>query len=191
MSTELPRKFFPQANQSYLSYFFHMHHLNRKWWFDEKGNRLPRNMDTHFMLMTSELSEAMEAFRKNKKDDHLPQFDGVVVELADFVIRLADNVIGYDWKIRFNDFNHLWSADLPVPAKIWYLNKELTYFYEMMESDQDEPAAILGDIFHNTLLLMNQFHFDPWEVIYQKLIYNYTRADHSYAARAQPDGKKF
>jgi NTP pyrophosphatase (non-canonical NTP hydrolase) len=41
-------------------------------------------------LMHSELSEALEASRKNLMDNHLPDMDGVVVELADCMIRILD-----------------------------------------------------------------------------------------------------
>lgn len=57
-----------------------------KGWYDEG----PRNMGERIALMHSELSEALEAIRDKSKDKHLPQFDGVVVELADTVIRILD-----------------------------------------------------------------------------------------------------
>lgn len=41
-------------------------------------------------LMHSELSEALEADRKKLKDDKLPQYDGLHVELADCLIRILD-----------------------------------------------------------------------------------------------------
>ncbi len=42
-------------------------------------------------LMHSELSEALEAMRKpDKKDDHLPAFNPVGLELADVCIRVFD-----------------------------------------------------------------------------------------------------
>jgi hypothetical protein len=41
-------------------------------------------------LIHSEVSEAMEGDRKNKKDDHLPQYDMRAVELADAAIRIFD-----------------------------------------------------------------------------------------------------
>ena len=42
------------------------------------------------VLIHSEISEAMEAARKNLKDDKLPHRRGVEVELADAVIRILD-----------------------------------------------------------------------------------------------------
>ena len=42
------------------------------------------------VLIHSEISEVMEAARKNLKDDKLPHRSGVEVELADAVIRILD-----------------------------------------------------------------------------------------------------
>jgi NTP pyrophosphatase (non-canonical NTP hydrolase) len=41
-------------------------------------------------LNHSELSEALEGVRKNKADEHLPEFKSIEVELADALIRLLD-----------------------------------------------------------------------------------------------------
>lgn len=41
-------------------------------------------------LIHSEVSEALEGFRKDKADEHLPHRKSVEVELADAVIRIAD-----------------------------------------------------------------------------------------------------
>lgn len=57
------------------------------WWDDEN-----RNIGELIALMHSELSEALEAARTNARDDHLPMYDGVTVELADTVIRILDFV---------------------------------------------------------------------------------------------------
>lgn len=53
---------------------------------------------TKLMLIVSEVSEAMEAHRKGLKDSHLPERDGVEVELADAAIRIFDlaGALGYD-----------------------------------------------------------------------------------------------
>jgi len=45
---------------------------------------------TRFMLMVSEIAEAMEGDRKDMMDDHLPDRKMVEVELADCMIRILD-----------------------------------------------------------------------------------------------------
>ena len=50
--------------------------------------------------MHSELSEALEAIRKGKMDDHLPQYPGEVVELADCLIRILDYCGAHDLDIH-------------------------------------------------------------------------------------------
>lgn len=49
-----------------------------------------RNKGELLMLMVSELAEGMEADRKDLMDDHLPQYKGLHVELADCMIRIFD-----------------------------------------------------------------------------------------------------
>jgi NTP pyrophosphatase (non-canonical NTP hydrolase) len=49
-----------------------------------------RNTGNLIALMHSELSEALEADRKDLMDDKLPQHKGLHVELADCIIRILD-----------------------------------------------------------------------------------------------------
>lgn len=50
----------------------------------------PREDGTMLALVHSEVSEALEGFRKDLMDDHLPHRKMAEVELADAVIRIAD-----------------------------------------------------------------------------------------------------
>ena len=70
-----------------------IHKLNTIWWQDPKtGQRSKRNEGEMLALMHSELSEALEGIRKNKDDDHLPQYKSFPVELIDCVIRICDRL---------------------------------------------------------------------------------------------------
>lgn len=61
------------------------------WYKDPKtGKAIKRNFGEVVALMHSELSEALEADRKNLKDDKLPHRDGREVEFADLIIRVLD-----------------------------------------------------------------------------------------------------
>lgn len=61
------------------------------WWKDPKtGEQKERNDGELLALIHSEISEALEGVRKNKDDEHLPQFKSVEVELGDAVIRICD-----------------------------------------------------------------------------------------------------
>ena len=61
------------------------------WWNDlVTGEKLNRNVPELLMLVVSEISEAMEGYRKNLMDDKLLHRKMMEVELADAVIRIFD-----------------------------------------------------------------------------------------------------
>lgn len=61
------------------------------WWSDlNTGLPKERNVGELLCLVHSEISEAMEGYRKNLNDDKLPHRKMIEVELADAVIRIAD-----------------------------------------------------------------------------------------------------
>jgi NTP pyrophosphatase (non-canonical NTP hydrolase) len=74
----------------------HIHALcvQAGWWTDphtkEDITKNPYAIATKIGLAHSEISEALEGYRKNKNDDHLKDRQAVEVELADAVIRIMD-----------------------------------------------------------------------------------------------------
>ncbi|PBB41854.1 hypothetical protein CK222_21680 [Mesorhizobium sp. WSM3866] len=82
---------------------------NAGWYTDrETGQPIERNFGEVVALMHSELSEALEADRKGKRqDDKLPWRNAVEVELADCVIRIFDTAAarGYDLAAAILDKN--------------------------------------------------------------------------------------
>lgn len=76
----------------------------RKGWWDDAGAKAGREgkptiadqylVPTKLALCHSELSEALEGFRKGLQDDHLPARPMIEVELADTIIRILD-LAGY------------------------------------------------------------------------------------------------
>lgn len=89
---------------------------NAGWWTDITTGDLfsyqhiVDMVPTKLMLTVSELSEAMEAHRKNLMDDKLEHRHGLEVELADALIRIYDlgGALGFDLgatmaeKLRYN-----------------------------------------------------------------------------------------
>ena len=81
------------------------------WYNDpQTGEPIERNFGEVVALMHSELSEALEADRKNLMDDKLTHRPGVEVEFADCLIRIFDTCAarGYDLAgaiIEKNRFN--------------------------------------------------------------------------------------
>ena len=110
--------------------FCHDAAVRSGWWNDpETGEKLDRNIGELLALIHSEISEALEGYRKGKMDDHLPDRTSFEVELADAVIRIFD--------------------------------------------------------------LSGHLNLDLGGAIYEKVLYNQTRSDHTHAARKAPGGKRF
>ena len=71
----------------------HATNVKAGWWTDLQTGQSSlhtRNVPEMLMLIVSEISEALEAVRKNLMDDKLPHRPGLTVELADAVIRILD-----------------------------------------------------------------------------------------------------
>jgi len=64
------------------------------WYSNLDGTNKERNVGEMLCLIHSEISEAMEGYRKNLQDDKLPHRPMIEVELADAFIRICD-LAGY------------------------------------------------------------------------------------------------
>lgn len=78
-----------------------VHKANEKWWQDpETGLPIKRNKGELIALIHSELSEALEAERKDLMDDKLPHRKGAEVELVDAIIRILDYAGGFQYDLQ-------------------------------------------------------------------------------------------
>lgn len=76
------------------------HRENKTWWLDpETGEKLKRNKGEMIALMHSELSEMLEAERKDLMDEKLPHRKGAEVELVDVFIRAFDYAGAYGFDL--------------------------------------------------------------------------------------------
>lgn len=88
-----------------LSAFVHELNVRAGWWTDvrtgesllgkDEHGRDRRNVPEMLCLIHSEVSEAMEGYRKKLPDDHLPHRSMFEVELADTLIRIFDLAGGH------------------------------------------------------------------------------------------------
>lgn len=78
-----------------LSDSIYFSNVKAGWYSNPKTKRrIDRNVMEMLMLLTTEVAEAAEGWRKDLDDTHLPHHKMLVVEMADTLIRLFD-LMGY------------------------------------------------------------------------------------------------
>lgn len=97
------------AALTHLSKIVYNDNVKVGWWKDSVSGRdlVPgfnaadniRNTGLVLALIHSEVSEALEGFRKDLMDDHLPHRKMAEVELADTIIRIMDLAGAYEMDI--------------------------------------------------------------------------------------------
>ncbi len=164
-----------------------IHRRNYKWWHDKNGNRLERNRGELLMLVVSELSEAMEALRKDLWDDKLPHRKGEEVELADAYIRLLDYAEGMGIPLR---------SKLGVRSPVEENRAEALFDIVRRVTDIEygldySVSFRVEDALSSILDYAHHYNLDLQGAVAEKLAYNDTREDHTWEAREAANGKKF
>ena len=157
-----------------------------------------RNVPEMFALMHSELSEALEHWRKDTMDDHLPDLLGLHVELADTAIRILD-FAGYQRLVMWADASRLpWKWQGPVSAHLAEIHQKISeachFWCDWSAGTRWSQAAATANSLSTALrqleILAHEVNCDLWHVVDLKLAYNRERADHKIENRKKPGGKK-
>lgn len=166
-----------------------VHELNQKWWHDLDGNPIDRNMGQLFMLIISEIAEAMEGARKNIMDDHLPLRKMEEVEVADALIRTIDLIGGK--KIPVVSASGTVSLKLDDPgAMLFALTKQVVLIEQAWVGAVDTDLTVaVADFLAMIFKYASYRDLDLLGAYEEKLAYNKTRADHQVEHRKLAGGK--
>lgn len=167
------------------------HEANKRWWLDPAtGTPVERNKGQLLMLMVSELAEAMEGARKNKKDDHLPHLMMEEVELADLLIRLFDYMggMGYLFVDQHPENDPLGLRENKGEA-LMQLNRVLCRMYDRDYREAQETGAF--DVVCGVLEYSSMHGLNVMSAFEEKMAYNAKRYDHTNEARLAEGGKKW
>lgn len=190
---ENEKLYFPYTNKSArdlreLSAQVHYQNVDAGWWDGFEDQKRARK-ETCLMLVLTELSEAVEADRKNLGScKHLPQYSAFSVELADALIRLLD--IGYvagrasdllfteDGSYKLSPFLFEIFKEHSVVEQLWLIASAVT------------AHDILGAV--ERILALAEIHDIPIvDIAVEKMEYNKTRLDHKKSEREKVGGKKY
>lgn len=168
----------------------HQQNISKGWWDN------PRSFSTFTNLGISEVSEAVEADRKDAMDDKLKHHKGVPVEAADAAIRTMDVLSSYgndkfDPSCRIVDIINAKGKNLDflMALSTWCMSNA----WEEMELVGSKRLALqwLRDALYILFEIMYQFNHDPVELMLEKHSFNAVRPDHKRENRAKENGKKY
>lgn len=170
------------------------HAANQHWWHDPAtGERLDRNVGEMFMLMVSEVAEAMEGERKNLMDDKLPHRRMAEVELADVIIRIMNyagaNEMDLDSHIVACSGN-LSAVPTNKSAALLQIVRQLV-LAGFSDDDRYRQLWFLCRAIAMTCRYAQAHGYDLDGAVQEKRAYNLTRADHKAEARLAAGGKAF
>jgi hypothetical protein len=168
-----------------------VHRDNQHWWHDPAtGVKLTRNKGEMFMLMVSEVAEAMEGERKNLMDDKLPHRPMAEVEMADTVIRMMD----YAGAVKFNLDQGVLGVPLPkMPGNTGEMLLQIAF--ELTQAGLDDSLHWTQWRMCRALKMIERYcdvyGYDLTGAIKEKRAFNASRPDHKAAARLAANGKKW
>lgn len=178
-----------------------IHAANAHWWHDPAtGERLNLDRGERYMLMVSEVAEAMEGERKSLRDDKLPHRPMAEVEIADVMIRVLDYAGAYALDLDY------WFGVVgldPMPANkggaLFQIVSELcgggrerrpSYRRTVWPDPSAETRSLCRVIaMCRRYCLAHGYDLDG--AIAEKRAYNAVRPDHKAEARLAANGKKF
>lgn len=179
------------------------HNVKAGWW-----DAPVREDGTTIALIHSELSEAWGGFKMDIPDDHLPQYQNVVVELADAAIRIYDFFGHKKWDLeKAIEVVYVLQAEEPL---LPFENMDIAeYFSDVhyhvsaaLEGVRKDQIMQIADgtldiaAFELAIALDMIYGCITWgwpleKAIDDKRAYNANRADHKRENRVKENGKKF
>ncbi|WVH05482.1 hypothetical protein KKJFFJLC_00032 [Vibrio phage vB_VpaS_PGB] len=168
----------------------HQQNVDMGWWENK------RTFHTLTNLGVSEISEAVEAHRKNLNDDKLKKYHGTAVEAVDGSIRTFD-VLDWLGNKEFSPSNYAVGVIRKNGKGIDFLMAFSTYLLSsaweayVIFDDRKKTLQFLRDALFVMFEIVYQYNLDPIGLILEKLEYNRNRPDHKRENRAKENGKKY
>lgn len=167
----------------------HRQNIEKGWWDNHRSFSKLTNLNI------SEISEAVEADRKNLMDDKLEDYKGVPVEAADGCIRGFDVLGSMDNK----GFTASKEAVAIIESKakdVDYLLALSSWYFSMswqafeFKKSPDLAKQYIIDAIKALFQVISLYGHDPVELILEKIEFNATRTDHKKENRQGLAGQK-